>query len=384
LNKKVGLGSLREHGSDARRTRFARSHRTLVTVERDRNGIIDAYRGIAVIAVMSFHYFVRWAPPYNAMFAEKDGVNLYHYDHVYSPLFELGQFGVVLFFVISGLVITMTILRCRSALQFAVRRFARLFPALVVSSLLTLTIVNLVGPSIMHRDIADWLTSLTLDPEHLGHKTIDGAYWSLLAEVKFYFWVALFYHLLGPRFWIGLVALGVAAIPVHFVHHTAIGYLVPSYMAFFLLGVSAWQLLFERDRVAGAIVGVAAVALYAIQLPSYMDYVTLPSLKPTAEIALTCTIALMLLTIGLPAPRWLAPLSTIGRWSYSLYLLHQHIGVSIVRLAKSAGAPDLTAIAISASIVVALAWLVYEWVELPGKTAVMRTFRATASRRPAM
>lgn len=372
-----------EHCTNVRGTRYERNHSTLVTIERDRNGVIDAYRGLAVIAVMTFHYSVRWAPPYNAMFAEKDGVNLYLFHHVYPPLFQLGQFGVLLFFVISGLVITMTILRCGSAFEFAVRRFARLFPALVVSSILTLAIVDLVGPAIMHRSSADWLTSLTLDPEHLGHKTIDGAYWSLLAEVKFYLWVALFFHFLGPRFWIGLVALGFAAIPAHVVHHTAVGYLVPSYMPFFLLGVSAWQLLFERDRKAGTIVGVAAVVLYAVQLPSYMSYLTPASLTPIAEIALTCAIALMLFTVSLPAPRWLAPLSTIGRWSYALYLLHQHIGVTFIRIAKNAGASDLVAVTVSASIVVALAWLVHEWVELPGKTAVMRSYHAMARRRPA-
>jgi peptidoglycan/LPS O-acetylase OafA/YrhL len=335
------------------------------------------------MAVMAFHYFVRWAPPFSVSFAEKAGSNLYGYDRVYSPLFELGQFGVLLFFVISGLVITMTVLRCKTAFEFVARRFARLFPALFVCSILTLTIVDSVGPAILHRTAADWLTSLTFDPEHLGHQAVDGAYWSLLAEVKFYFWVALFFYFLGPRFWIALVALGIIAIPVHFSHNTLAGYLVPSFMPFFLLGVSAFQLLFEGDRKGGAIVGAVAIVLYAIQLRGYMDYLTASHLIPIAEIALTCAIALMLLTIRLPAPRWLAPLSTIGRWSYALYLLHQNIGVSFIRIAKSAGAPDLVAVALSAGIVIGLSWLVHIWVELPGQTAIMRSYRAMAGRRPA-
>jgi peptidoglycan/LPS O-acetylase OafA/YrhL len=355
----------------------------LIKIERERNGVIDAYRGIAVIAVMAFHYSVRWTPPYNALYAEQDGINVYGYDHVYSPLFQLGQFGVLLFFVISGLVITMTVLRCRTALEFVVRRFARLFPALLVCSIITLTIVDAVGPPTLHRTAADWLASLTFDPEHLGHHAVDGVYWSLLAEVKFYFWVALFFYFFGPRFWIALVALGIIAIPAHVTHNTIFGYLVPSFMPFFLLGVSAFQLFFEGDRKGGVLVGGVAMVLYAIQLPSYLNYLTTPSLIPIAAIVLTCAIAIMLLTIRLPTPRWLAPLSTIGRWSYALYLLHQHIGVSFIRLVKAAGAPDLVAIAVASSAVIALSWLVHEWVEMPGQAVIMRSYRALVGRRAA-
>jgi peptidoglycan/LPS O-acetylase OafA/YrhL len=354
------------------RARVERLDRTSI---RDRNGVIDAYRGIAVLGVMAFHFLCRWSPPF------APSADLYHYDRAYAPEFALGQYGVHLFFVISGLVITMTVLRCKTSLEFLARRFARLFPALFVCSMLTLAIVDSIGPAVFHRTAIDWLTSLTLDPEHLGRQSIDNAYWSLLVEVKFYLWVALFFQLLGPRFWIGLVALGFAAIPLHSAQHSVAGYLVPLFMPLFLIGVSAWQLLFERDRMAGIIVGIAAVVLYAGQLPGYVDLPMFPDLKPFGEIGLTAAIALILLTIRLPAPLWLAPLSTIGRWSYALYLLHQNIGVSLIHLAKAAGATDVVAIAVSVSIVVGLARLVHEWVELPGQAAVMHGYRAFASRR---
>ena len=351
--------------------------------KRGRNGVIDAYRGIAVMAVMAFHYFSRWAAPFNFWFYSDARGNLYGFNHIYSPLFQLGQFGVHLFFVISGLVITMTVLRCKTALEFAVRRFARLFPALFVCSLLSLTFVNAFGPANLHRTAIDWLTSLTFDPVILHHEAVDGVYWSLLVEVKFYIWVALLFQFLGKRFWIGLVALSVLEIPLQAVSPKLAGYLVPNYLPFFLLGVSAWQLLFERDRKAGTIVGIVGALLFAVQLPGYTVRLTYPYLHPIAEVALTAAIAIMLLTIRLPAPGWLAPLSAIGRWSYGLYLLHQHIGVSIIRIATGAGAPDLVAVALASGILIGLAWLIHIWVELPGQAAIMKRYRALAAARPA-
>src|ERR1700731_2109574 len=101
-----------------------------------RNNTIDAFRGIAILGVLLFHYLVRWAPPWY-------GINLYGYRRVYPDALVLGALGVYLFFVISGLVITMTVLRSGSALEFVVRRFARLYPAFLVGICLTLA-----GPGI--------------------------------------------------------------------------------------------------------------------------------------------------------------------------------------------------------------------------------------------
>jgi peptidoglycan/LPS O-acetylase OafA/YrhL len=179
------------------------------------------------------------------------------------------------------------------------------------------------------------------------------------------------------------VALSVLETPLQAVSPKLAGYFVPNFLPFFLLGVSAWQLLFERDRKAGTIVGIAGALLYAAQLPWYTARLTFPYLHPIAEAALTAAIAIMLLTIRLPAPGWLAPLSAIGRWSYALYLLHQHIGVSIIRIATRAGAPDLVAVALAAGFVIGLSWLVHIWVELPGQAAIMKRYRALAAARPA-
>jgi peptidoglycan/LPS O-acetylase OafA/YrhL len=70
---------------------------------------------------------------------------------------------------------------------------------------------------------------------------------------------------------------------------------------------------------------------------------------------------------------WLstAPLLFLGRISYSLYLLHQFIGVSIIRLAKTTGVSDVVALAVAMACCVAIAFVVTTLVEGPGKRVLM-------------
>src|SRR4051794_31539154 len=92
------------------------------SAQKPRIELIDAFRGVAIIAVMLFHYLFEWRKEID------------HLDAVASWA-SVGALGVELFFVISGLVITMTILGSRSVIDFAVKRVARLYPAFAVASL---------------------------------------------------------------------------------------------------------------------------------------------------------------------------------------------------------------------------------------------------------
>src|SRR4030095_2287642 len=88
-----------------------------------RIGELDALRGLAALAVMIFHYTGHY------------GKNVGHVDR---PLLELalGNYGVQLFFMISGFVIFMTIEKTRTAMDFVVTRFSRLYPAYWASLLI--------------------------------------------------------------------------------------------------------------------------------------------------------------------------------------------------------------------------------------------------------
>src|ERR1700749_2236917 len=122
---------------------------------------------------MAFHFLVRWP-------------DLIKYDYHFPDFLDAGKSGVELFFVISGLVISMTILKTRSATDFAVKRFARLFPALFVCCTLTFLFENNIGPDLFHTSLPDYFMSLTLLADKLGFKFVDGVYWTLVVEIEFY------------------------------------------------------------------------------------------------------------------------------------------------------------------------------------------------------
>jgi peptidoglycan/LPS O-acetylase OafA/YrhL len=95
-------------------------------INQGRLRYLDALRGIAVLCVVLWHLYGTNAEylPYGARFAV-------------AP-FNLMWTGVELFFLISGFVILMTLEHVRTLREFAVRRWLRLFPAMLIGSLLLL------------------------------------------------------------------------------------------------------------------------------------------------------------------------------------------------------------------------------------------------------
>lgn len=92
---------------------------------RSRNIQIDALRGIAILSVILLHYSV-WLPlSFLGLPTE-----------VVSPFIHNGYYGVIIFFVISGYLITSRVLENGipnfSARRFYLMRFGRIFPCLVL------------------------------------------------------------------------------------------------------------------------------------------------------------------------------------------------------------------------------------------------------------
>lgn len=314
---------------------------------------IDSWRAVAILAVMAFHYLVRFAPPLQAQDA-------YGFDYLYPQLLELGRYGVQVFFVISGMVITMTLLRSRNALDFAFRRFARLYPAFLVCMTFSFAFVALFGPAYFRVGATDYLGNLTLLADRFGFNFVDGAYWSLAVEVEFYAYAAVAWLLLRDRFWLGLIGLGLlGAVAARVDRHNADLILLARHMPYFLAGIAAWFVLKERRQVAGAWLAVSAAALYVAQVDT-LALLGSPSLLCAATVAtaVAMLVGSVAFDLGNPVLAW------IGRISYPLYLIHQNVGVSIIQHLK-AFAPDWIAAGAAVAASVLLAWACHRWVEQP-------------------
>lgn len=317
-----------------------------------RNQIIDAYRGIAILGVMAFHYTLRWP-------------EICGYSAEYSEVFRLGRYGVPLFFVVSGLVITMTVLRSENALQFGVRRAARLYPAFVAAAVFTFLVMRFFGPERFQFSAWDLLASLTMDARALGANYIDGAYWSLAVELKFYLCVALARLLLKDRFWMGILAVAVlSALPLG---STWAYVLIAEWWPYLLLGMSGWYLIYEHRKREGIALGVASVLLYILHRPEglLVDFLIW-------FLALAMLVLLKVSPSWAPLPvRWLA---WIGSISYSLYLLHQNLGVTLIGRLTRIGVPDIPAMIAAAGAMIAIAYFSFTYIEKPGARVVMALY----------
>jgi peptidoglycan/LPS O-acetylase OafA/YrhL len=331
-------------------------------ISEGRSEVIDAFRGVAILSVMAYHYLVRWAHP----------SNVYGYHRQLPVLLAVGHLGVQLFFVISGLVITMTVLRSRDTLEFCTRRFARLYPAFIVGLALTFVVTLIANVPEFKTGLGDVFANLTMDAPELHHKMIDGAYWSLSVEIKFYALVAICFAVCGSRFWIAIASIALLGLALaHYVGMPrADRLLVAGFMPFFLAGMGAWFLIFEKLPRRGMVLLTLGFTLYLL---CASDYNTAGEPQWLDHVYLGATVGLMFTLLRWAPTISLGPLAWIGRISYSLYLIHQYIGVILIRWLITCGAPDLAAPVVATLICIAIGVVMFKTVEEPGKRLVMKT-----------
>lgn len=303
---------------------------------------LDALRGIAIAWVAIFHFCSFWAPsgagdpllPYGDLLA-------------WVPFASVGYLGVTLFFMISGFVILMTLERTASLIDFAVRRSARIWPTLVLCGCLTWLIALAIGPEQFKASPAEFLLSIfAFPPQYIGDLTgqsdwgwLDGAYWSLWVEVRFYAMIGVCYYLLKSRWMTGWFAFqGICALLLLGFSFTNLGVLdkIGSLLfyqdvVYFSFGIIAFKVYSERRFSTGMRVAFGLSALHALVLVLHLT-----GGKPfSAEFVFGYASIFILFWAALwhePFKNLLAwqPLVQIGRASYSFYLLHQVIGLSIM------------------------------------------------------
>ncbi|RFM27853.1 acyltransferase family protein [Deminuibacter soli] len=362
----------------------------LAEESKSRIGVLDGFRCIAVIMVMLVHYTFSYTIPQHEM-------NLYPYGDRYSGvlLFRMGYTGVQFFFIISGFVIFMTLERCRSIGEFLVKRFIRLFPALLFCSIVTFLFVQWIDPARQvpefHNTWADFFPSLTFSDlwfwnRVFGHKVeyIDIVYWTLTFEIKFYILASLVFFFKKENFfrnWMGwtLVVLlihyafklvaAVKPLPhMDLVKNTIDIYLFPEYIILFTLGIYFYMLFTGRKMHQGYTWLMAALVVVQMTMLKYQN----------ERIFVAIYIALFI--VFLYRPQWLRFLSTpffafIGLVSYPLYLLHARIGVMLLHKLGQVSQPGDYAgwyIVLVMGISVVLAYLVHRFVEKPSADYLRR------------
>ena len=92
-------------------------------------GAIDSFRAISIISVLIYHLTNPW-------------VTKYPHKDFFLHIFKYGYLGVNFFFMISGFVICLTLENTPNILVFYRNRFARLFPAMLLCTILIFIFVH--------------------------------------------------------------------------------------------------------------------------------------------------------------------------------------------------------------------------------------------------
>ncbi len=326
---------------------------------------LDALRGIAAVAVMAYHYTTRYA--------EQIG-------HLGPMPLDLlaGKYGVQLFFLISGFVIFMTLERTRTAMDFVVSRFSRLFPGYWTAVALTTLVVYTIGIPLQRLPLPDLLLNFSMVQEFLGGEHLDGSYWTLQIELFFYAQMLLWY-IFGQLRRIHLIILGwlaLAAIEgLSEKHHWHFSYVVRELLILRFIPFFAMGILFYRMRQHPA-----EWRLNLLMLVASLLAIAVGERPVFLLVALVCVAIFGAFHLG-----WLRFLNHrlfawLGALSYSLYLLHQAIGFAVIHRLEHAGVTPLVAIAVACVVSFALAALLHHAVELPAMRAIREGWRRRETR----
>ncbi len=337
---------------------------------RDRIEGLDVLRLFAALSVVIFHYSFRGAAADDLTRVSLPAL---------VPITKYGYLGVDLFFVISGFVIAWSA-EGRHWLQFAVARFARIYPAFVVCMTLTFLVTMLIGAPRFDASLEQWVANLFIFSPIAGQPFMDGAYWSIAYELVFYGWMALLIAAgLFPRFTqiILIVWLAISMLNEHLLGFGILQKLfVTDHSGFFVAGVVIY-LLRRGDRsvltltllVLSVLVALDQVMIGAAWFRDHYHSATSTTALILCGLGAITLVAAAVHIRGLPIPS--ATVAAIGGLTYPLYLLHQHVGFMLLnRFEGVFAAPVL--VALTVAFMIASAWAIWRFVEPPCRRAIYR------------
>lgn len=332
---------------------------------------LDALRGIAAISVMIFHYSI-------SQNAGKLGWE-----------FRYGVTGVDLFFMISGFVITLSIQKIQKWQDFAVFRFARLYPTFWSCLLITTLFLLFYEPGSL--TIAQFLANLTMFPVYFGIENVDQVYWTLLVEMIFYLWILIVWLVGGMRHivTIGLVFM-VGVVLLH-----ALGSRFPAVYSFLTLKVQFLNhfplfftgILFYQLKFKGfswqylVLIAVGMVAAFYLHDRGGRSMYHTSALEHNLLIA-SYHLLFLLFVLGKLSFLVNPTLLFLGKISYSLYLLHQYVGLHLIdTLNGSLGLNIYVAEMLTIAFIIGLSYLVTVYVEDPAIGRIKNWYRARQHRK---
>jgi peptidoglycan/LPS O-acetylase OafA/YrhL len=304
---------------------------------------IDVFRGLAILIVVLFHFTARL--PNYALNIETGA----------PPAVFFGWVGVYFFFIISGYCILMTLERSPTVGVFLARRFSRIYPAFVAAVLLLFAfglIFHIPSvPEAKFHVVPPGALDVAMNLVFVGEigEWVNGSFWSIAVEVKFYVLIALLAAVFkdSVRFtrvfsWLALVMAPVwmgstlvsgdgAITPQSMLKFLAIA----PFLSFFAIGLLGRQVQTGAMRpgvLLGANLLLSALIVW-IEAGPFLEPngILYASICAIVYLALASLFLAFVQGWSVPKiPLLSAALSQIGLLSFSWYLIHETLGVSFL------------------------------------------------------
>jgi peptidoglycan/LPS O-acetylase OafA/YrhL len=323
---------------------------------------LDLLRLVAALAVVAFHYTFR-ASVSHPVLAETG----FHDPH---GIFRYGYLGVDLFFVISGFVILNSSWN-KPASSFVASRVARLYPAFWVACTITALVIVFDPNGRFDVSFGQWLVNLTMAPDLFNVNQVDGVYWTLLIELKFYALILVLCVIRMTRIRVLAFAIGWLAVSIW---HSLVPLpsllaqlLIPDWSAYFIAGIlfaliarEGWQPRYTAPLAIAYVWCLHLAAQFADgQSRSYGG--DLRTGTVTAIVTAIFAVFALIASHKLRA-RWTAKVAFLGALTYPVYLLHQNVGFVLFNLGNGrVGKWTLAALVLGT--VLGLSWALHVLVE---------------------
>lgn len=351
---------------------------------------LQSLRGLAAVTVLIHHCLRLIADADNAWFVSERILNAHA--------------AVVVFFVLSGYVLTLSLLRgkfsANSILSFCVKRICRIYPALWIGVTFgifyTLTLSN--PPQAF---FSEWANSLN-QPSAANLPAIAGSLLAIRTELLPPLWTikveliasivllpSAVYLLNRYRGWPFSIACLLSLMAVSFLFP---GSATPLYLYQFVIG--AICAVYSREIPHNFSINTPVISCALVVLVFFRQLFDWPYHHPLPSLVESLAGAVLILGLVQGRAKWMSqpPLVYLGDISYGIYLFHLPIALFVSYLTVPqllhVATPDATATIIAtlvAAITLAVASLVYHRVELPfialgrkASSAIANMFRGRA------
>jgi peptidoglycan/LPS O-acetylase OafA/YrhL len=337
--------------------------------------LLDGLRILAALAVVVYHFTARensaWGIPVDQVFPQ------------FARLSALGAFGVQLFFIISGFVILLSAWG-RSVGDFAASRVGRLFPGYWAGVILTSILLLLIWPEGHDISMTQALTNLSMLQAPLGVEDVDGVYWTLWVELKFYI-------LIGVFMLIGITKARILFVcafwPIAAALSETIGskmlvqLLMPEYAPLFAGGMLLFLMLRE-GATAPCWLLLGVNFMFAAHQATTGQFRQVQEFSRQSYPDLVCWLIIAALFAVVAAVTLtklnrisLAGLSAAGALTFPLYLIHEYWGWWFISILNPV-LPQKAVLVVAILLCLAMAWLIRKYIEAPLGPVLRRSVQA--------